>query len=162
LIEQAGTLWNVTMPGDYEVFYPQPFDSPPALDVFDEENRWAARVTAQRSDGFKLQVNGIQEGKKLLRYTARGLPATGRLRVEEGEAAVPTQGRVAPGEVEVFYRTPFPSPPQLTFPEGTQGCYVVEQKPGCFKLKREATSGDPFVRVKWKAELVMQKGAGGP
>jgi hypothetical protein len=59
-------------------------------------------------------------------------------------------------ELEVFYKTPFGTPPNLTFPEGldqTQS-HVTDQKAGSFKLLRDKAGmvGPNVAKVKWKAE----------
>ena len=61
------------------------------------------------------------------------------------------------GEPEVFYPTPFASPPNLTFPDGLaeMQCQVTEQKAGSFKLQRAGIVpfGAPaLAKVKGKAE----------
>lgn len=73
--------------------------------------------------------------------------------IEEGSATIPLKGST--GELEVFYKRPFASPPSLTFPSGLQGCFVVAQKPESFKLGRDVTGHSSWVHeitVSWKAE----------
>jgi hypothetical protein len=59
-------------------------------------------------------------------------------------------------ELEVYYQTPFASPPHLTFPEGLEDtCHVADQKAGSFKLRRDIGGNPrkpPRESVKWKAE----------
>ncbi len=63
------------------------------------------------------------------------------------------KSRSEPQEMEVFYKTPFAAPPHLTFPENLEGgVQVAEQKAGSFKLRRTATDGLIYVKVKWRAE----------
>ena len=84
---------------------------------------------------------------------ARGTAAWGVPLIEEGSATVPLKGST--GELEVFYKRPFASPPSLTFPSGLQGCYVVAQKSGSFTLGRDVTGHTSWVSeitVSWKAE----------
>lgn len=72
--------------------------------------------------------------------------------VLEGVAKVPCAGE-KPAELDVFYKTPFASPPYLTFPDGlTESCVVADQKAESFKLRRTATAGTAYVEVKWRAE----------
>jgi hypothetical protein len=72
--------------------------------------------------------------------------------VLEGVAKVPCAGE-KPSELDVFYKTPFASPPYLTFPDGlTESCTVADQKATSFKLRRTATAGTAYVEVKWHAE----------
>ena len=55
-------------------------------------------------------------------------------------------------KIEVFYKTPFAAPPNLTFPEGLPlGLEVTDQQAGSFKLKRAPQGFGPR-NVKWKAE----------
>src|SRR6185437_12206253 len=46
-------------------------------------------------------------------------------------------------QLEVFYKTPFDSPPNLTFPDGLGEvrCHVTEQKAGSFTLTRDQIPG---------------------
>lgn len=83
--------------------------------------------------------------------------------VEEGKVQVPVQASTKKGEVVVFYRTRFASPPQLTFPPNglENNCFVVEQRADSFKLGRDETG--PSVGyaiapwVEWRAEGVPAK-----
>jgi hypothetical protein len=76
--------------------------------------------------------------------------APSNIQTLEGEADVPWGV-----ELEVFYKTPFASPPYLTFPEGLESnCKVMDQKPASFRLVRAqgGMAGNHFPNVKWKAE----------
>ncbi len=58
-------------------------------------------------------------------------------------------------ELEVFYKSPFASPPHLTFPGGLDStCHVADQKATSFKIRRDnaGQAGNQFPKVKWKAE----------
>jgi hypothetical protein len=81
-------------------------------------------------------------------------PQTPTTVVLEGVAEVHlAKSREEPAELEVFYKAPFATPPQLTFPEGlSDGCRVADQKAGGFKLRRTESNGLIFSTVKWKAE----------
>ena len=80
------------------------------------------------------------------------------LAIEEDEADVPFKGDSRKGEVEVFYRKPFASPPKLTFPGGlSDQCFLVEQKADSFKLGRDVSGTGLYssvAKVKWRAEGV--------
>jgi len=83
---------------------------------------------------------------------AGGNPAVSPTVVLEGVAKVPCAGE-KPAELDVFYKTPFASPPYLTFPDGLrESCVVADQKATSFKLRRTATAGTSYVEVKWHAE----------
>src|SRR5262245_4870349 len=85
---------------------------------------------------------------------AGGIPSSplSRTVVLEGVAKVPLAGE-KPSELDVFYKTPFASPPYLTFPDGlSDSCVVADQKPASFKLRRTATAGTVYAEVKWRAE----------
>jgi len=83
---------------------------------------------------------------------AGGNPAVSPTVVLEGVAKVPLAGE-KPSELDVFYKTPFASPPHLTFPDGlSESCIVADQKPASFKLRRTATAGTVYAEVKWRAE----------
>lgn len=72
---------------------------------------------------------------------------------EEGNVDVAVVG--SKGEVQVFYKHPFASPPHLTILEGSADCVLSEQKPESFKVTRDITgrlSWTTVVTVKWKAE----------
>jgi hypothetical protein len=79
-----------------------------------------------------------------------GAPS-GTFQVLEGVAEVPWGA-----ELDVFYKSPFAAPPNLTFPEGLDhSCHLDDQKVGSFRLRRNAAgfAGEPSVaKVKWKAE----------
>lgn len=80
LFEQTAVLTNADQSGDFEVFYPRPFASPPSLEVIDPLpaetfGRWVFKVAEQRADGFKLHVGYSPSKSPPLRYVARGLPA---------------------------------------------------------------------------------------
>ena len=95
-----------------------------------------------------------------LALAIRGTKEAAKNLVEEGEVEVPLVGATKKGEVEVYYRTSFAAQPQLTFPVGLRhGCFVAEQKPGSFKLKREETveNPSPSVSIRWRAEGVPGK-----
>lgn len=95
-----------------------------------------------------------------LALAIRGTKEAAKNLVEEGEVEVPLVGATKKGEVEVYYRTSFAAQPQLTFPDGlSHGCFVGEQKPGSFKLKREETveNPSPSVSVRWRADGVPGK-----
>ncbi len=81
---------------------------------------------------------------------------SGGTAAEEGVAEVPVMGESKKGEMQVFYRAPFASPPKLTFPEGLpDDCFVVEQKADSFKLGRDVSTRGLYqtvARVKWRAE----------
>jgi hypothetical protein len=91
--------------------------------------------------------------------------AAERTVVEEGEAEVTVRFVDRKGEVEVFYKTRFASPPQLTFPDkssspGQWSCQVTEQKVASFKLERDCTGVQGYVvtvPIKWRAEGVPAK-----
>lgn len=80
LQEQTATLVNIRGGGMFEVFYRQPFDSTPALDIFDDTPNllWTFAVKEQQSDGFKLHVIRAPDNtEKRLRYVAKGVALTG-------------------------------------------------------------------------------------
>jgi len=86
---------------------------------------------------------------------AGGIPpvSPSRTVVLEGVAKVPLARYGKPSELDVFYKTPFASPPHLTFPDGlSESCVVADQKPASFKLQRTATAGTVYAEVKWRAE----------
>lgn len=77
--------------------------------------------------------------------------------IEEGMVDVPLTGNTFAGELKVFYRQPFDSPPSLTFPAGLDGCFVVEQQAASFTLGRDVrghAGWSTLAHVKWKAEGV--------
>lgn len=79
LFEQTAELTNADQSGDFEVFYPRPFASPPSLVVIDPLppetfGRWVFKVTEQRADGFKLHVGYRPSKSPPLSYLAKGLP----------------------------------------------------------------------------------------
>jgi hypothetical protein len=87
---------------------------------------------------------------RLLVPTPTQSPAN--IMILEGVAEVPWGA-----EPEVFYKTLFAAPPNLTFPDGLDEtrCQVADQKAGSFKLRRAASgfAGEPTIaKVKWKAE----------
>ena len=86
---------------------------------------------------------------------ARGKSLTATT-IAEGSADVPLS-EARTGEVVVHYPHPFIRPPTLTFPEGLQDCFLVEQKADSFKLGRDVAgelTWATVTRVKWKAEGV--------
>jgi hypothetical protein len=77
--EHTAELTNADRSGDYEVFYPRPFASPPNLEVIDPLprdtfGRWLFKITEQRADGFKIQVLYSPSKSPPLRYSAQGRP----------------------------------------------------------------------------------------
>jgi hypothetical protein len=69
--------------------------------------------------------------------------------VLEGTAEAGINGQ----PVVVYYKTPFASPPSLTFPEGEFGYEVSEQSAKSFKVKRlVGESADVKDKLRWKAE----------
>lgn len=75
--------------------------------------------------------------------------------IEEGLVDVPLRGESRKGEMQVYYRRPFLSPPKLSFPNGMATCYVVEQTPESFTIGRDVshlTSWMTIDQVSWKAE----------
>jgi hypothetical protein len=162
VLVQYAVLKNVDKPGKFDVHYPRLFAAPPALEITDRNGAtpsgWDFVITEQRADGFTITITthgGGRSNESPLAYSARGLASDGLLRVQEGEALVPT-GK--PGELEVFYRTPFPSPPHLIFPGRLNGVVVKDQKATGFKLLRDEQSGLSHLPVKWRAEqLILRK-----
>jgi hypothetical protein len=91
----------------------------------------------------------------ILPVTSGSMSMPGQLAIEEDSVDVPLIGNTFKGEVTVFYRKPFSSPPKLTFPAGMSGCYIKEQKADCFSLARDVTGHagwSTIEHVQWKAE----------
>jgi hypothetical protein len=81
--------------------------------------------------------------------------APSSLIVAEGEVEVPfAKSDKEPSEVDVFYKAPFASTPNLTFPDhrlSMYRCQVVDQKATGFKITRMEAFGSN-AKLKWVAE----------
>lgn len=156
---QTGVLSEVKSTGSFDVYYPLPYTSPPALSIIDKHppgEGWGYKIVEQRADGFRIDINagGGRLLAHLLSYVARGRLAEGDALVQNGTAMVPTGD---PGICEVYYRTPYPTPPQLTLLTTDSAIRIVEQKATGFRLERREQSGISQVPIKWKAEQVLRK-----
>jgi hypothetical protein len=91
-----------------------------------------------------------------LQRSPNGEPALVEPRVEEGVAQVPLKGDSKKGELIVFYKIPFLTPPSLTFPDGiAESCFVEDQKAESFKISRDVSrhaGWESVSKLKWRAE----------
>jgi hypothetical protein len=85
-------------------------------------------------------------------------PAPPKTTVEEGEIEV-TLGSDRKGVAQHFYRIPFASPPQLTYPgeygPGYWNCQITSQTAEGFKVERDVSTQGSYsttCNFKWRAE----------
>jgi hypothetical protein len=80
VVLQKGVIDQAAGNGEYDVFYPRPFASPPNLKILPGSAKdWAIKITEQRADGFRVTINGWTiGGREKPEYEARGLLAKGR------------------------------------------------------------------------------------
>ena len=76
-----------------------------------------ALIAAVVSAGVSLFVS-LAVVLVILPVAGGSVAMPGQLAVEEDTADVPLIGDTRKGEVTVYYRRPFSSPPKLTFPSG--------------------------------------------
>ena len=162
LQEQAATLVNIRAGGTFEVFYQQPFDSTPALDIFDDTPnlRWTFAVKEQQSDGFKLHVTGAPDNtEKRLRYVAKGLALTAEpIAVQRGD--IDPSDKINDLEFDVFYPRPYAQAPSLKLTEpGPIGweTRIKEQWPHGFRVKLSSYSKTDEKCARYEARGLLLK-----
>lgn len=163
--EQSATLVNIRHVGKFEVFYPEPFEVAPALDIFDDNPKslWAFEVTEQQSDGFKLNVTkgAIDDAnkQKQLRYVAKGLPlAAESIAVQRGD--VDPTDQVNCLSFNVYYPRPYAQPPALKLrapgPIGWE-TRIAEQWPHGFRVRLTSYSKTDEKCARYEARGILRK-----
>jgi predicted acylesterase/phospholipase RssA len=71
VLVQTGEMTGVNGTGEYEVFYPQPYASPPELTWNHEPNGF--KITEQRSNGFIIYIHSYMPLSKPPKWTAKGI-----------------------------------------------------------------------------------------
>jgi hypothetical protein len=125
---------------------------------------WGPSIPVQAADESKLEERLAQMEKRLaqmekmlmetekmllvLRDAATNQPLSQTIS-DGGEASVPPND-LNKGEIEVYYRIPFASPPKVTIVEGANDSWTItEQKADHFTAKNTSAFGR---KMTWKAE----------